>query len=120
MTSEENLHGKMLVCGIVLIIGPSTASAASYTGRLIDARCAAQAPDSSCNPTAATKQFALVSGGKLLTFDSAGNDKATEALKLRTKRGNEEQLPDAAKGVNATVQGEVTGYRILVREIEVQ
>jgi hypothetical protein len=103
-----------------MLVFSSAVLGASYTGRLIDARCARQQPNSTCNPAPTTTQFALISAGKLLTFDSMGNTRASEALKQRTNRTNEEQLPNAARGVNAMVQGEVTGYRITVREIEVQ
>jgi len=111
---------KALVYGFVMVLSAYAASVASYTGRLIDAGCAEQQPNASCNPTPATRRFALISAGKILTFDSMGNAKATAALKQRNSKANREQLSNAADGVNAMIQGEVMGYQIAVRDIEVQ
>src|SRR5579859_4818557 len=96
------------------------ALAESYTGKLIDATCAAQ-KGKDCTPTASTTSFALEASGKVLRFDAAGNNKATAALKEHDSSANRSKDPSAGSaGVNATVSGTASGDQLKVDAIQVE
>ena len=103
-----------VVCGLAL--------AETYTGKLVDASCAAQQKNAACTPTASTTSFALIASGKMLKLDAAGNAKAAEALKENSSGANRAKDPNApgADGVNATVTGTASGGQLKVESIEIQ
>ena len=102
------------VCGLVL--------AETYTGKLVDASCAAQEKNAACTPTPSTTAFALVAAGKMLKLDTAGNAKAAEALRENNSGANRAKDPSTlgTGGVNATVTGTAREDQLKVESIEIQ
>lgn len=82
---------RLISIGVILFATAAMGLAESWTGKLIDANCEAQAtsqanpgatPAASCTPTAATKDFAVqTADGKVYKLDKAGNSKAAAAMK---------------------------------------
>jgi hypothetical protein len=98
------------------------ALAEDWTGRLVDATCAADQQKSvaTCDPTSSTTMFAIVASGKTFKFDDAGNAKAATALKGRADRSTDPNAPPST-----TVTAKVTGTKdadntLKVDSIEVQ
>lgn len=97
------------------------ALAETYTGTLVDASCAAQRKTATCTPTAATTSFALITAGKTVKLDTAGNSKAETALKEHNSGANRSKDPNStATAVNATVTGTMKGDEIAVESIQVE
>ena len=104
----------VVVAGLVL--------AETYTGKLIDAECAAHEKNAACIPTGSTTSFGLIASGRMLKLDAAGNTKAAEALKQSNSGANRAKDPNApsADGVNASVTGTVSGDQLKVDAIQVE
>lgn len=112
----------LLKTGVLVTVVCGLALAETYTGRLVDASCAAQQKNAACTPTASTTAFALIASGKLLRLDAAGNAKAVEALRENNSGANRAKDPSAssADGVTATVTGSVSGNQLKVESIQIQ
>ena len=95
------------------------ALAESYTGKLVDASCVDQQKKASgCNATSTTTSFALDANGMVYKLDSAGNAKATAALKNRADRVDPSK--PQSKEVMAKIEGAEKGGTIAVTSIDVQ
>ncbi|HLY15949.1 MAG TPA: hypothetical protein VKR61_01935 [Bryobacteraceae bacterium] len=111
---------RVLTLSAVLAFASTIAFAETFTGRLLDASCAAQQKGAACTPTASTTAFAIEASGKILKLDSDGNKKAAEALKgsnSSADRAKDPSSPDAQ--VMAKVDGTLKGDEITVETIEV-
>jgi hypothetical protein len=109
------------MCAVVAVF-TTLALAESWTGKLVDAGCAADQTKAAtgCDPTSSTTMFALVASGKTFKLDEAGNAKAAEALKSRADRAANPNAP-ASTAITAKVTGSKEGENILkVEAIEVQ
>jgi len=96
------------------------ASAASYSGTLVDATCYQQQKNAqSCTATTSTTAFMIDVSGKLYLLDDNGNTKAAAALKNRADRSTD---PTNATNtaVTAKVTGKLDGNTIAVQTIDVQ
>jgi hypothetical protein len=93
----------------VFLLVATFASAETWSGRLVDAICKANNPES-CAATPATHLFAIeLPDEKVLNLDAAGNEKVANAVK------------DAQKmGWRATVTGSLDGQTVKVETIEIQ
>ena len=98
------------------------ASAADWSGKLIDSTCndqQQQTKAASCDATSATTSFAISASGKVYKLDAAGNSKAAMALKDRADRS-----ADPAKPLSGSVTAKVTGTEkdgvIAAETVEVQ
>ena len=97
------------------------AFAADFSGTLVDLTCSQEkdAKIESCNATTATTAFAISVDGKLYKLDTAGNTKATAALKGRGERSADPVkalvTPSSAKVAGSEKDGTIT-----VESIEVQ
>ena len=90
------------------------ALAETWTGTLVDNMCKDK-PDlashtKKCALNCAKSGFGLVTGGKFVKFDSAGNAKAVTALKASSKE----------KDLQATVTGTLQDDTIQVESIQIQ
>ena len=115
----------LTLCSVVAVF-TTLALAETFTGKLVDASCAAQPksdqPQSAttCDPTSSTTMFALVAADKTFKFDDAGNTKAAAAFKGRADRSTEPNAPPSTT-VTAKVTGTKDGDSTLkVDSIEVQ
>jgi hypothetical protein len=99
--------------GVVLSFAAGFILAESWTGKLVDANCAAKTEKgqkADCSPTAATTSFAIETpDGRVLKLDSTGNSKATEMVKSSAK-----------PNMQATVSGELQGTTVKVDTINIQ
>lgn len=112
---------RILTLGAALLFVSAMAFAETYTGKLVDARCAEQQKDAACSPTASTAAFAIQVSGKTLKLDAEGNKKAAAALKESTSSADRAKEPNATESqVMATVQGTLNGDEIKVDSIEVK
>lgn len=112
---------RILTLGAALLFVSVMAFAETYSGALVDARCAQQQKDAVCSPTAETAAFAIQVSGKTLKLDADGNKKAAQALKDSASGADRAKDPNAAASpVMATVQGTLNGEEIKVDSIEVQ
>jgi diaminopimelate decarboxylase len=100
----------------VLVMAAGFCLADTFTGKLVDAACKAgnQGKDVSavanCAATADTHLFAIeLPDAKILNLDSAGNEKATDAIKKSQKTA-----------LRATVTGSLDGQTLKVQTIELQ
>ena len=105
---------RILTLGAVLALASSLSLAETWTGKLVDAACAARnqkgGPPADCAVSAATKSFAIeTSDGKILKLDSTGNSKATEAMK-----------GDFKPNMQVTVNGQLDGQTVKVDSINIQ
>ena len=94
--------------------------AETFTGKLVDASCAAQQKaSSSCTPTDSTTMYAIDVSGKIYKLDDTGNAKAADAIK---NQANRQSNPDSTKKADLTarVSGTVDGDVIKVDTIEVR
>ena len=113
---------RMLTLCAVFAVFTTLALAETWTGKLIDATCAAdqQKAAMTCDPTSSTTAFAIVASEKTFKFDDAGNTKAAEALKNRADRSSNPNAPQTTT-VTARVTGTKDGDNTLkVESIEVQ
>ena len=111
---------RILTLGAAVLFLSALAFAETYTGKLVDARCAEQQKDAACTPIASTAEFAIQVSGKTLKLDASGNKKAAEALKESNngaERAKDPNNPDDQ--VMATVQGTLHGDEIKVDSIAV-
>lgn len=89
---------------LALMVAAGMSFAATFSGNLVDASCAQQdaAKAASCQPTAATSSFALLTAdGKVYTLDTETNQDAAEAAK-----------EDMNKLRGVTITGELAGSMI--------
>lgn len=95
------------------------ALAESYSGRLLDASCYDQQKKASaCDVTSTTASFAIDASGTVYKLDSAGNTKASAALKNRADRVDPSK--PQSKQVMAKIDGTEKGGTITVSSIDVQ
>lgn len=85
--------------------------AQSWTGTLVDAACKQSTPDQKCAASTATTAFGLVTGGKLLKFDDAGNSMASKEIEKAGAKSGEPA---------ATVAGALEGDTIKVESIQIR
>ena len=96
-----------------------SAFAANYSGKLLDASCYDQQKKAdSCNATGSTTAFAIEVSGTVYKLDSAGNSKASDAIKNRADRSDPSK-PQTME-VIAKVDGTEKGGTITVESISVQ
>ena len=96
-----------------------SAFAGSYSGKLLDASCYDQQKKAeSCGATSTTTAFALEVSGTVYKLDTAGNSKASDAIKNRADRTDPTKPP--AKEIMAKVEGTEKGGLISVDSIAVQ
>jgi hypothetical protein len=112
---------RMLTLCAVVAVFTTLALAESYTGKLIDATCAAtQQKAAGCDATGSTTAFAIVASGKIYKLDDTGNAKAAEAMKNRADRSTNPNAPQSTS-VTAKVTGTKDADNTLkVETIEVQ
>ena len=110
----------LTLCAFVAVFS-ALALAETWTGRLVDANCAAQQKAATtCDPTSSTTAFAIVVQGQAYKLDDAGNTKAMEALKGRADRSSDPNKPVSPQ-ISAKVTGTKDGDNTLkVETIEVQ
>ena len=115
---------------------PSTAvETHTYKGTLVDASCAGNTSQNTsanqsneksaktsadraanCTVSANTKEFALqTTDGKVLRFDSVGNERAEEALKNQKKWGAK---ASEGKAISAKVSGTLDGNNLTVVSLD--
>ena len=95
------------------------ALAESYSGKLLDASCYDQQKKASaCDATSTTASFAIEAGGTVYKLDSAGNSKASAALKNRADRVDPSKAQ--SKEVMAKIDGTEKSGTITVTSIDVQ
>jgi hypothetical protein len=112
---------RVFTLSAVLLFASVLAFGETFTGKLVDANCAAQQANAACTPTASTSSFALQVSGKMLKLDAEGNQKAADALKASNSNADRAKDPNAAgTQVIAKVQGTLSGDEIKVETIEVQ
>jgi hypothetical protein len=105
----------------LVALASALAFAESWTGKLVDASCAAQQKNAACTPTASTASFAIQSSGKMLKLDAEGNQKAAAALKEHNSGANRTTDPNTTPtDVTASVTGTMNGDEIKVESIQVQ
>lgn len=83
----------------------------NFSGSLVDAACKQSTPDQKCAVNAGTTTFGLVTGGKLLKFDEAGNSMASKEME---KTGAKSGEP------SATVAGILEGDTIKVESVQIR
>ena len=111
---------RILTLSAVVLFVSAMAFAETYTGKLVDARCAEQQKTASCSPTATTTAFAIQASGKMLKLDADGNKKAAAALKESGDSADRAKDPSAQDSqVTATVEGTLNGDELKVDTIEV-
>jgi hypothetical protein len=94
--------------------------AETFTGKLIDASCAAQQKGTtSCSPTDSTTMYAIDVSGKVYKLDDSGNAKVADALK---NQANRDANPDATKkaALTARINGTLDGDVLKVDTVEVR
>lgn len=95
------------------------ALAANYSGKLVDASCYDQQKKvESCDATSNTTAFAIEVSGTVYKLDSAGNSKASAALKNRADRTD--PTKPQPKEIMATIDGTEKGGTIAVENLAVQ
>ncbi len=107
------------LCALLLFVS-AFAFAETWTGKLIDADCAAQHAKAACSPTASSVNFALKVGEKTYKFDSEGNRKVAEAYgksQSGAERAKDPTAPDT--GVTATVNGTMSDDQITVETVDI-
>jgi hypothetical protein len=111
---------RILTLSAALVFVSALAFAETFNGNLVDAQCAAQQKDATCNATASTTAFGIQVSGKMLKLDAEGNQKAAEALKASSNSADRAKDPNAVDSqVTATVEGTLKGDEIKVEKIEV-
>lgn len=110
---------KILLPMTLLGVFSMSAFAANYAGKLLDASCYDQQKKAgSCSATSNTTAFALEVSGTVYKLDSAGNSKASAAIKNRADRTDPNQTQP--KEIMAKVDGTEKGGTIAVESIDVQ
>lgn len=115
---------RFLTIAAMAAVFSALALAETWTGRLVDATCMQNQQNQEhnmamCNPTSTTTSFALEVRGKTYDFDSAGNEKAQDALKNRAERSKNPNEPTTAH-VTAKVTGTMQGNTIQVETIDIR
>ena len=96
-----------------------SAFAENYSGKLLDASCYDQQKKAdSCSATSNTTAFALDVSGTVYKLDTAGNAKASAAIKNRADRTDPSK--PASTEIMAKVDGTEKGGLIKVDSISVQ
>lgn len=112
---------RMITLSAVLIVASAVAFGETFTGKLVDAACAAQQANAACAPTASTTSFAIQVSGKMLKLDADGNQKASDALKASNTSADRAKDPNAQDGqVMAKVEGTLSGEELKVQTIQIQ
>lgn len=112
---------KLIATSILASAFSMLALAADMSGSLLDDTCYnSHKQAATCQATASTTAFALMSSGKVYKLDSAGNEKAATAMKAHADRSKNPDQPAKVTAVAATVSGTVTGDTIQVDSISVQ
>ena len=112
--------GRILSVVALSAVFSMLALAESWSGKLVDYTCYEQQKKvAACDPTSTTTAFALEASGTVYKLDSAGNSKASEALKNRADRAADPTKPQP-KQVMAKVDGTEKGGMIAVESIDVQ
>jgi hypothetical protein len=96
------------------------ARAETWSGNLVDAKCAEEQKSAACTPTASTTAFALNISGKMYRLDETGNTKAAEAVKSSADRAKDPNAPSTNAAIKAQVTGTLEGETIKVESIAVQ
>ena len=110
---------KILLPMTLLGVFSMCALAGNYSGKLLDASCYDQQKKAdSCSATSNTTAFALEVSGTVYKLDSAGNSKASAAIKNRADRSDPSK--PQPKEVMAKVDGTETGGTIAVENSDVQ
>jgi hypothetical protein len=95
------------------------ALAETYSGKLLDASCYDQQKKATaCDATSTTTSFALDASGMVYKLDSAGNSKASAALKNRADRVD--PTKPQSKEAMAKIEGTEKGGTITVTSIDIQ
>jgi hypothetical protein len=109
---------KILLSTTLLGVFSMCALAANYSGKLLDASCYDQQKKAeSCKASGSTTAFALEVSGVVYKLDSAGNAKASDALKNRADRSDPSKPPAE---IMAKIDGTEKGGVIAVESIAVQ
>jgi hypothetical protein len=96
------------------------AYAETWTGKLVDASCAAQQKNAACTPNASTTSFGLQASGKTMKLDAEGNQKAAAAVKEHNASADRAKNPNAPPlDVVVTITGTMSGDEIKVEAIQV-
>ena len=112
---------KILTLSGIMVFSSALVFGETFTGKLVDASCAAQQSTASCTPTASTAAFAIQSSGKVMKLDADGNKKAADALKGANSTADRAKDPNAQDTpVMAKVEGTLNGDEIKVDTIEVK
>ena len=111
---------RVITLSAVLFLASAFAYGETFTGRLVDANCAAQQSNAVCAPTDSTTSFALVVSGKAMKLDADGNKKAADALKASNSSANRSKDANASAAVSASVEGTKNGDEIQVQSIQIQ
>jgi hypothetical protein len=88
--------------------------AETWTGKLVDATCAAKGESSAphanqCAPTRSTKSFGIeLPDGRVYKLDASGNTKASEAMKTNPRTET------------VTINGQLDGQTVKVDSINLQ
>jgi hypothetical protein len=102
---------------LAIILTIPALAADEWSGRLVDANCThTNGGPHACDPGLNTTAFGLVVAGKPFLFDRKGNQKASEAIKYRALTNTNPNHPPSPE-VNASVTGERSGKKILVKSI---
>jgi hypothetical protein len=111
---------RILTLGSLVILASALAFAETWTGKLLDASCMEQQKNAACTPTSSTSSFAIETSGKMLKLDTAGNQKAAQALKESANGADRSREPGAQSGqVTATVTGTPSRDEIRVESVVV-
>ena len=105
--------------GVLCVFASALAWAESWTGKLLDATCAAKQTDAACTPTASTSSFAFQVGDKMYRFDPEGDKKAVQAFKESESGAERARNPNSPGDVTATVDGSIQGELIKLESIRV-
>lgn len=110
---------RVLTLSAIFVFASALSFAETFSGRLVDAACAAQQKGAACTPSASTASFAIEVSGKMLKLDADGNRKAADALKQSSNSADRAKDPSAPSQVTATIEGTLNGSEIKVDTIEV-
>ena len=107
------------VC-VLLAVFTALALAESYTGKLVDSKCASENKTAACNPTSSTTSYTLNTSDKQYKLDAAGNAKASAALKSRADRSKDPNAKADDAPIVVIIVGTPDGDIIQVETITVQ
>jgi hypothetical protein len=118
---------RLVTMAAITAVFSALALAETWTGRLVDSTCmnqqnqqqSQQQSATTCNPTSATTNFGIEVQGKTYELDSAGNQKAQDALKNRAEREKNPSQTETTP-VHARVTGTMEGNTIKVDTLSVR